>query len=153
MRVVIQRVKSANVVVDKQIVAEIGRGLLLFVGFSMEDIDGKNTKKKNKIVDKIPDLRIFSNEQGKFDLSIRDIHGEILVVSQFTLYGDIKKGRRPNFQEAAPYDTAKKLFDEFVDSLSKSLPGKVKKGVFGADMEINLCNHGPVTLIIDTDKM
>lgn len=153
MRVVLQRVKYANVVVDGKIVAEIDRGFLLLVGFSNKDLEKKEDKKIKKLAKKIPELRIFSDENGKFDLSLKDVNGEILAVSQFTLYGDVKKGRRPNFQEAAPYNEAEKLFNEFVELLGVEMPNKVKKGIFGANMEINLCNIGPVTLILDSEKI
>ncbi len=152
MRIVLQRVKHANVVVDGKVVAEIGTGFLLLVGFSNRDLKNEEIKLK-KIVKKIPELRIFPDNNGKFDLSLKDVKGEVLAVSQFTLYGDVKKGRRPNFQEAAPYKEAEKLFDEFIKLLTIEIPGRVKKGIFGANMEINLCNDGPVTLILDSEKM
>jgi len=153
MRIVIQRVKFAEVIVEKRSVARIEKGLFLLLGFSNNDIEIYKSPLWYKIIKKIPELRIFSDEDGKFNLSLMDVEGEVLVVSQFTLYGDMKKGKRPSFTNAAPYKEAKELYDAFIKDLEKIMPGRVKQGIFGANMEIKLCNTGPVTLILDSDYM
>ncbi len=153
MRIVIQRVKFAEVMVEKRSVARIDKGLFLLLGFSNNDKEIYNSALWFKIIKKIPELRIFSDEDGKFNLSLMDVDGEILVVSQFTLYGDMKKGKRPSFTNSAPYKEAKELYKAFIKDLEKLVPGRVKQGIFGANMDINLCNSGPVTLILDSDYM
>jgi len=153
MRIVIQRVKFAEVMVEKRSVARIDKGLFLLLGFSNNDKEIYNSALWFKIIKKIPELRIFSDEDGKFNLSLMDVDGEILVVSQFTLYGDMKKGKRPSFTNSAPYKEAKELYKAFIKDLEKVVPGRVKQGIFGANMDINLCNSGPVTLILDSDYM
>jgi D-tyrosyl-tRNA(Tyr) deacylase len=137
-------VKKACVVVDGDEVARIGRGFLLLVGIGRED----NEEEIAFWARKIPDLRVFADQGGKFNLSLRDIGGEILCVPQFTLYGDCRKGRRPSFTAAAPGPDAEKLFSRFVELLSvQGVP--VKTGIFGAKMEVGLVNDGPVTLILE----
>jgi len=153
MRVIIQRVKGAQVKVEGRCISSIDKGLLLLVGFSKKDTELIKTPVWMKIIKKIPQLRIFPDKEGKFNLSLLDIDGEILVVSQFTLYGDMKKGRRPSFAEAAPGEVAEELYNKFVEDLKSILPDKVKQGIFGENMEIHLCNFGPVTLILDSDDM
>lgn len=144
MRIVLQRVKEASVTVDGVEVARIGRGLLLLVGIGKEDGEGELAFWARKI----PELRVFPDAAGKFNLSLRDVDGEILCVSQFTLYGDCRKGRRPSFSEAAPGPAAERLFHRFVELLAaQGVP--VKAGIFGAKMEVGLVNDGPVTLILE----
>ena len=144
MRIVLQRVSRGEVRVDGQAVAAIGRGVVLLVGFTHDDSEDLFTR----AVDKIVDLRIFEDEGGKMNRSLRDISGEVIAVPQFTLYGSTKKGRRPSFAHAALPQHAARLFDLFVDALSKTgVP--VQSGVFGAHMEVDLINDGPVTFVLD----
>lgn len=144
MRVILQRVKNANCVIDGQVYSEINQGYLLLVGFTLTDTE----KEINKIAKKINGLRIFSDEEGKLNRNIYDCNGEILSISQFTLYADTKKGNRPSFTNAMPGDTATKLYDLFNETL-RGLGLKIKTGVFGADMQIGLTNDGPVTIIFE----
>ncbi len=153
MKIVMQRVRFAEVLVRKKVVSRIDQGLFLLLGFSKKDEGINKLPVWDKIINKIPQLRIFPDKDGKLNLTLNDINGDILVVSQFTLYGDIKRGRRPSFTDAAPYDMARKLYDKFVCDISNKLTNRVKQGVFGEEMEIKICNFGPVTLIIDSDKM
>ncbi len=151
MRIVVQRVRQARVDIDCKTVASIGQGLLLLVGFSQEDIaESKDSAKHSKLTNKISGLRIFPDQSGKSNLSLVDIKGEVLVVSQFTLYADCKKGKRPSFTSAAPPDQAQELFDHLVYELEADLPGRVQSGVFGAEMDLWFCNWGPVTIILDS---
>ena len=144
MRLVLERVSEAWVRVEGKEVARIGPGLLLLVGISRQD----EQEELAFWARKIPELRLFPDEQGKFDRSLRDVGGEILCVSQFTLFGDCRKGRRPSFSEAAPGPEAQRLFDRFVELLrGQGIP--VKTGVFGAHMGVGLVNDGPVTLILE----
>jgi len=144
MRIVLERVSEAWVRVEGKEVARIGPGLLLLVGISRQD----EQEELAFWARKLPELRLFPDEQGKFDRSLRDVGGEILCVSQFTLFGDCRKGRRPSFSEAAPGPEAQRLFDRFVELLrGQGIP--VKTGVFGAHMEVGLVNDGPVTLILE----
>jgi len=144
MKAVIQRVKEASVEVDGQMVAKINRGLLVFVGIGKDD-DGKDL---DWMIDKIINLRIFEKE-GKFDQSLLDVKGDILLVSQFTLYGDCSKGRRPSFSNAMEVEKARDLFEVFV-AKGREKVARVETGVFQAHMDVKLTNDGPVTLIIDT---
>ena len=148
MRVVLQRVKYANVKVDGELINEINHGFLLLVGIRV----GEKIEDVEKIAKKISGLRIFEDENHKLNRAIKDVQGEILSISQFTLYADLKKGNRPSFIEAAGKDEAIKIYDYFNEILS-SYDIKVKKGIFGADMKIELLNDGPVTIILDSDKM
>ena len=150
MRIVIQRVKESYVKVDNNLVSKIGKGLNVLVGFGIEDIEDNKTieQKIKKAVEKIINLRIFEDENGKMNLSINDINGEILVVSQFTLYGDISKGRRPSFDRALNKNDAQILYQKFIDLLKQNYP-KVKEGVFSAEMEVGIINDGPVTFILE----
>lgn len=144
MRIVLERVSEAWVRVEGKEVARIGPGYLLLVGISKHD----EQEELAFWARKIPELRLFPDKQGKFDRSLRDVGGEILCVSQFTLFGDCRKGRRPSFSEAAPGPEAQQLFDRFVELLrDQGIP--VKTGVFGAHMEVGLVNDGPVTLILE----
>lgn len=147
MRVVIQRVKEASVSVDKKIVGAINKGFLLLVGFSEKDsmIDLDYT------ADKVLKLRVFEDDQSKMNLSLLEIEGDILSISQFTLYGDVRKGRRPSFIDAAKPEKAEDLYDLFNEKLKNS-GLKVATGLFGEDMSVSLVNDGPVTILIDSTK-
>lgn len=148
MRVVVQRVSSGKVLVKDQTVGEIERGLVLLVGVTHED----TMEDVQFLAEKIPNLRIFEDENGKMNHSLLDIEGAILSVSQFTLYGDCRKGRRPNFMNAAKPDIAEDLYEKF-NSLLSDKGIKVETGQFGAMMDVQIHNDGPVTLILDTDEM
>lgn len=147
MRIVIQRVKSASVTVDSEIVGKIGKGLLVLLGVSVEDTE----KDAGYLVEKTLNLRIFEDSEDKMNFSLLDIKGEILVVSQFTLYGDTRKGRRPSFIEAAPPEKANQLYEYFVSELSKQVL-QVETGKFQAMMDVELINDGPVTILLDSKK-
>ena len=144
MKLVIQRVKRASVSIDGQVYSQIQEGLLLLVGVGPED----DQKDLEYAVRKVTQMRIFSDEEGKMNLSVKDIQGEILSISQFTLFAQTKKGNRPAFIGAANPEMASQLYDDFNDLLEKEVP--VKRGVFAADMAIELINDGPVTIILDT---
>ena len=145
MRAVIQRVNEASVEVGEQVAGSIGRGLLVFVGISKTD----TLRDIDWMVDKIANLRIFESEAGKMDESLLDIGGGLLLVSQFTLYGDCRKGRRPSFSDAMEADAAKSLFEQFVERARQKV-SLVQTGVFQAMMQVHLVNDGPVTLIIES---
>ncbi len=150
MRAVLQRVKEAKVMIDDNIVGSINKGILVLLGI------GKNDDKRDIewMAEKVVNLRIFEDEKGKMNLSLLDVNGEVLVVSQFTLYGDARKGRRPSFSEAAPPELGEKLYKEFVDYIKKRYNNiKVETGEFGAMMEVYLVNWGPVTILIDSKKI
>lgn len=146
MRVVVQRVKEAAVTVDRKITGKIANGLLVLAGF--EPTDGDDDL--DWIASKIVRLRIFSDDAGVMNRSVLEAEGEILAVSQFTLYASVKKGNRPSWSRAARGDISEPLFGRFVEKLSKEMGKDVPTGVFGADMEISLINDGPVTLVIDS---
>ena len=147
MRVVIQRVKSSSVVVDDKVVGEIGRGLNLLVGIAPSDTIADVTWMAQKCLN----LCIFpSAGSDRCDLSVQEIQGDILVISQFTLYGDCRKGRRPSFSKAAPSYQAEALYDQFVEMLQAS-GLVVKTGIFGAMMQVTINNDGPVTLLLDRE--
>lgn len=145
MKIVVQRVSQASVKVDGEIVGEISQGLLLLVGIEEND-EKEDTEWLSK---KILDLRIFSDEEGKMNRSVKDINGEILCVSQFTLIADYKKGNRPSFIKAAKPEKAVPLF-EYFKGLIKSSGLKTESGIFGADMKVSLLNDGPVTIVMDS---
>jgi D-tyrosyl-tRNA(Tyr) deacylase len=145
MRVVVQRCKDAKVTVDESVTGAIGKGLLLLVGVTHEDTE----KDAKYLADKIAGLRIFEDEAGKMNYSVTDTQGAILSVSQFTLYGDCRKGRRPNFMGAAAPVEAERLYDYFNQEL-RAGGLQVETGVFGAMMDVSLTNWGPVTLILDS---
>ena len=145
MRAVIQRVQSASVVVDERCVGAIEKGILVLLGVSPQD----DAQSVSWMVNKISQLRIFPDEAGKMNLSLLDIGGALLVVSQFTLYGDCRKGRRPNFMGAARPELAEPLVGDFIEA-ARQLGLAVESGVFGAHMDVTLCNDGPVTLILDS---
>lgn len=144
MRIVLQRVKQASVVEKQQVVASIGRGILVLFGVHQGDTKEDIPWLARKMID----LRIFPDENGKMNLSLQEIGGEILIVSQFTLYGDCSKGRRPAFVDAMEGSAAEKLYEEFIHC-TRQLGAKVATGIFGAKMEVSLINDGPVTLIVD----
>lgn len=145
MRVVIQRVSEASVKVDNQIVGEIGKGLMLLIGVDESD----ENSDADWLVKKILDVRVFSDQEGKMNHSVKDINGEILCISQFTLISDYKKGNRPSYIKAARPDKAIPLFEYFKDEMKKS-GLKTESGIFGADMKVSLINDGPVTLVFDS---
>jgi len=149
MRAVVQRVLSARVLVDGKEVSSIGKGILVLLGVAKDD----GEEDISYMVKRISNLRIFEDKSGKMNYSIRDIGGEVLVVSQFTLYGDVRWGNRPSFENSAPRDRAEKIYDAFCNQLSAELGKEVKRGVFGAMMEIHLVNYGPVTIIVDSKKI
>ena len=143
MKAVIQRVTSASVTVEGVITAEIDRGILVLLGVEK----GDDESKADWLAEKIVNLRIFSDDEGKMNLSVRDVGGALLVVSQFTLAGNCDKGRRPSFDTAAPPAEGKRLYDYFVEAL-KRLGISVQTGIFQADMQVSLVNDGPVTFLL-----
>jgi D-tyrosyl-tRNA(Tyr) deacylase len=147
VRAVVQRVTRASVTVDGRVAGEIGAGLLILLGVSRTD----NPESAAYLAEKIANLRIFSDEAGKMNLSLIDIGGSALVVSQFTLYGDTRGGRRPSFLQAAPPEEANRLYEEFVRSM-RALGVAVETGVFQAQMQVELVNDGPVTILLDSEK-
>lgn len=146
MRAVVQLVKKASVTIEKKTTGAIGPGLLVLLGVARSD----TVKDVEYMVDKILNLRIFPDQEGKMNLSVRDINGEVLVVSQFTLFGDCRKGRRPSYSHAAPPETADALYQAFVEAMGKYL--RVATGTFQAMMEVELINDGPVTLLVDSTR-
>lgn len=146
MKIVLQRVSEANVKVNSEIVGKINNGLLLLIGIDEQD----EKTDADWLIKKIIDLRIFSDEDGKMNLSVKDISGEILCISQFTLLADYKKGNRPSYIKAAKPEKAIPLFDYFKDELKKNSLLKVESGIFGADMKVSLINDGPVTIVLDS---
>ncbi len=145
VRIVVQRVSEASVSFGGRVIGEIGLGHLLLVGFT----EGDSFESSTWMADKVIGLRVFPDEEGKMDRDLEDVDGSLLVVSQFTLYGDTRKGRRPSFVHAAPPDVSIPLYDEFVGLLEARLPGRVATGEFGAMMEVSLVNDGPVTLVLE----
>lgn len=147
MRAVVQRVSRASVTVDGRLAGEIGAGLLVLLGVSRAD----NSEAAAYLAEKVANLRIFSDEAGKMNLSLLDVGGSALVVSQFTLYGDARGGRRPSYIQAAPPEEAGRLYEEFVRSM-RALNVAVETGVFQAHMQVELVNDGPVTILLDSEK-
>jgi len=147
MRAVVQRVTSSSVSVNESVIGSIGIGFNILVGISKDD----TLEDLKYIKDKIINLRVFHDENNKMNFSLLDIKGEILVISQFTLYGDCRKGRRPNFMEAQSGIDANRLYEEFIDLL-KTSNLKVECGEFGADMKVQINNDGPVTILLDSKK-
>ena len=145
MRVVLQRVSHASVTVEEKVIGKIQRGFLLLVGVTHDD----TMEDMEYLVRKIVQMRIFEDEEGKLNRSIKDIGGEILSVSQFTLYADTKKGNRPSFSKAAPGDVALEMFEQF-NGLLRDTGIPVETGQFGADMKVELLNDGPVTILLDS---
>ncbi len=147
MRAVVQRVSSSKVTVEDNITGQIKKGLLVLLGVTHED----TSSDVDYMIDKILNLRIFEDENGKMNLSLKDVDGELLVVSQFTLYGDCRKGKRPSFTNAARPEVATPLYEEFVQK-SKEQNIVVQTGQFGAHMMVDLINDGPVTMLLDSSK-
>lgn len=149
MRILAQRVSQARVRVDGEVVGEIGSGLVLLVGISGQDGPDQVARMSQKIVH----LRIFNDEAGRFNRSLLDVAGDLLIVSQFTLYADVKKGRRPSFCAAAPGPAAEPLVDALIDAFRTLGVAHVARGVFGAVMDVEIHNQGPVSLMIDSDLL
>jgi len=149
MRCVVQRVKKASVTVDNGITGAIDKGIMVLVGMGKED----NEKTFEYMAGKLINLRIFTDENDKMNLSVADIYGGILIVPNFTLYGDARQGRRPSYIAGAEPAAAASIFENFLQYIRKSYEGKVESGVFQAHMEVELVNDGPVTLLIDSDKI
>lgn len=145
MRVIVQRARSASVTVDNEVVGEISKGLMLLVGLTHTDTQADTSY----VAEKVANLRIFEDDDGKMNHSILDIKGEILSVSQFTLYGDCRKGRRPNFMDAAKPEQANELYMAFNENL-RQIGINVETGLFGEMMDVQIVNEGPVTIIIDS---
>lgn len=148
MRAVVQRVKKSSVTVDDKITGRIGQGLMVLIGVE----DGDSEKDADYIADKVCGLRIFEDEQGKMNLNVEDIGGEVLAVSQFTLLADARKGRRPSFTKAAAPDEANALYRKVIDKI-ESRNINVEEGVFQAEMMVEIHNDGPVTILLDSNKM
>ena len=147
MRCILQVVKHAKLSIDDKLYSSIGNGFLVLVGYHNDD----SFETIKKMMDKILSLRLFKDENGKTNISLQDIKGEIMIVSQFTLYADVKKGRRPSFVDAAKGDISKVLYDKTIEYVSSIM--ECKQGVFGADMQIELVNDGPFTLSIDSKDL
>ena len=147
MKAVVQRVKSAQVTVSDEVRGRIDQGLVVFLGVGRED----TLQDAEFLATKIAGLRIFSNSAGKFDLSVKDVNGRVLVVSQFTLYADCRKGRRPSFIDAAPPEVAEELYEYFMDRMRQE-GLDVESGTFQAMMEVHLVNDGPVTILLDSQR-
>lgn len=148
MRFLIQRVNHASVEVDSKVIGEIRKGLLVFIGISQED-----TKElADRMIRKLLGMRIFEDENGKTNLSLADVSGELLLISQFTLYADCKKGNRPSFIKAGNPELANSLYEYIISECQKQVPS-VQKGSFGADMKISLLNDGPFTIMLDSNEI
>ena len=147
MRAVVQRVSSARVMEGDRILGSIGKGLVVFLGISKDD----GPSDADYILKKILTLRIFEDDRGKMNLSVTEVGGEILIISQFTLYADCRKGRRPSFTDAAPPEAAKEIYEKFIE-MAKMSNIKVASGRFQAKMEVYLVNSGPVTILLDSSK-
>ena len=148
MKFVIQRVKKASVEVEEKEVGKINQGMLVLIGITQED----DKKIAYKMIKKLINLRIFQDKENKMNLSIKDAKGELLLVSQFTLYADCKKGNRPSFTESAKFDVANNLYQYIIEECKKT-GINVETGIFGADMKVNLTNDGPVTIILDSEEI
>lgn len=148
MRAVVQKVTRASVAIGGEIISSIENGLLVFLGVGEDDTE----EDLNYLIEKIVHLRIFKNSEGKMDLSLLDVSGELLCVSQFTLYGDCRKGRRPSFSSAGDPKKAKILYDEFLRVIKSKYSIRVQSGVFQEHMEIEIINDGPVTMLLSSDK-
>jgi D-aminoacyl-tRNA deacylase len=145
VRVVLQRVSRAEVRIEGQVAGRIARGYLLLVGFGKQDDEAILAWMAEKVLS----LRLFPDDAGRMNLDLSEVDGGVLVVSQFTLYGDTRKGRRPSFIDAAPPETAVPLYDRFVGMLRERVPGRIQTGEFGAMMDVDLVNDGPVTLVLE----
>jgi D-tyrosyl-tRNA(Tyr) deacylase len=148
MRALVQRVTEARVTVEGEVVGSCGRGLLILLGVGRDDGEAE----ADRLWEKVRDLRIFEDEDGKTNLSLADVGGEVCVVSQFTLMADVRRGRRPSFTPAAAPDVAEALYERFCADAERDV-GHVGRGVFGADMEVSLVNDGPFTIMVDTDEL
>ena len=148
MRAVVTRVKQASVTIDGAVAGQIGRGFLILLGVTHEDTEAQ----ARKLADKICSLRIFEDENGKMNIGLDQVAGELLIVSQFTLYGSCRRGRRPDFMAAARPETAIPLYEKFVE-LCREKGFRVATGQFGAEMQVDSRNDGPLTLILDTDQL
>ena len=148
MKFVIQRVTESSVKVDDKIIGQIGKGFMVLIGVGQED-----TKEiADKLIKKMIGLRIFEDENGKTNLSLADVNGELLLISQFTLYANCKRGNRPSFIEAGAPDMANDMYEYIIDECKKSV-AVVERGCFGADMKVSLINDGPFTIVLDSDKL
>ena len=147
MKAILQRVTDAKVEVDSKTVGEIGTGFLILLGVENSDTE----KEADALAAKIAGLRIFTDENDKMNLSLLDVKGELLIISQFTLYGDARKGRRPNFMNALGGDDAKIFYDKFIEMM-KETGLKIETGIFGAHMQVDIKNDGPVTILLDSSK-
>lgn len=147
MKVVLQRVLESEVKIDGIKAGKIGRGILVLVGIHQDDINDET--KIQKMVDKIINLRIYEDSEDKMNLSLKDIEGEVLIISNFTLYGDAKKGTRPSYSQAARPELAEKYYDKFVQCFKTKDIKKIETGKFGADMKVSLINDGPVTIVYE----
>lgn len=152
MRALVQRVNRGGVnIPDENYSAKIGKGLVILLGVK----EGDSIEDVNYVADKCSNLRVFEDENGKMNISVKDIDGEALIISQFTLYGDARKGNRPNFTESAPPDLANDLYEQFIERIKYNLGNdKVKTGIFAAMMEVEILNDGPVTILVESkDKL
>jgi len=154
MRIVIQRVTDAKVVVNNENIGEIGAGLMVLVGFGHGDqVDLPDSPKWQKMLDKIFHLRVFSDTEDKLNLSLMDIKGDLMLISQFTLYANCKKGRRPSFTDACHPYIAETLYDRFVEEAQHMAPAGFATGRFGAEMHLDFTNWGPITIILDSEDL
>lgn len=154
MRIVLQRVTDAKVTVEGELLGEAGPGFLALVGFGQEDTpEMPGSPIWKKIIDKMLNLRVFADDAGKFNRSLTDISGDLMVISQFTLYADCRKGRRPSFTGSCPPAVAEPLFDQLLADIREVAPGKVATGQFGAMMDLDFTNSGPVTIILDSNDL
>ena len=150
MRAVVQRVKKASVKVDDKIISSIAAGYVVLLGITLND----NDEDINYIIDKVINLRIFKDENGKMNNSISSIQGELIIVSQFTLYGDVRKGRRPSYSDALCGEKAEEIYNIFIKKIKESYdPDKIQTGIFGAMMEVEIINSGPVTILLDSSRL
>ncbi|SHI35956.1 D-aminoacyl-tRNA deacylase [Parasporobacterium paucivorans] len=148
MKFIVQRVSRASVMVEGRVTGEIGKGFLVLIGVSRED----TKKEADKLVRKLTGLRIFEDENGKTNLSLKDVDGSLLIVSQFTLYADCRKGNRPSFTRAGEPEQAESLYEYIIEKCKEDISG-VETGIFGADMKVELINDGPFTIILDSEEL
>lgn len=152
MRFVIQRVSEASVTVDAQVVGQIGKGFLVLIGVSQTDIENDAKAIADKMVKKLIGLRIFEDENGKTNLDLRSVSGSLLLISQFTLYADCKKGNRPSFINAGTPEKANEIYEYIIELCRQEVP-MVETGIFGADMKVHILNDGPFTIILDSEEL
>ena len=153
MRFLLQRVKEAEVRKKNSYIAAIDKGILLFAGFSYQDTEKLlDSKPWQKMLQKVPELRIFPDQEGKSNQSLYQIQGDLMLVSQFTLHADCKKGRRPSYNLTSSPEIAETLYNRLVNDMTSICPAKVESGVFGAEMDISFCNWGPLTIILDSEE-